>query len=90
MPPTRISQREARCLKRRVCELEEQERARRRSWAQDWPDGISIATAKWEPNDQVPVAVRTARRLNHAVVAMTDDTGRVSFIALPLAGETRG
>lgn len=81
---SRISQREARRLKNRVDALERAEQWRRRVWAQEWLHGTEIARVKWENDDHVvPVAVRTARKLNHAVVVVGDDSGLIRFIALP-------
>jgi hypothetical protein len=78
-----ISQREARRLRRRVEELESRERARRATWGQEWFGGVVVASCKWEPSDVVPVAIRTARLLTHAVVVKADDAGNVRFVALP-------
>lgn len=80
-----ISQREARKLKRRVAELELQNNDRLRRWSSEWPGGASICSAKWDEFARVPVAIRTARALRHAVVVTVDDTGLVNFLALPLS-----
>lgn len=78
---SKISQREARRLRKRVKELEEAEAKRQRRYAQDWPGGVNVATADL-PTDAA-VAIRTARRLRHAVVAIADDSGNsVRFMAL--------
>lgn len=80
-----ISQREARRLRKRVEELEIQEQTRLSRWSSEWMGGTVIVYAKWKPQDSIPVAVRTARALNHAVVATADNDGTVRFHALPLA-----
>lgn len=81
-----ISQREARRLRKRVEELENAEDVRRRRWGLDWPDGIEITRMKYETGDApVATAIYTARKLRHAVVAVTDGTGLIRFVALPLA-----
>lgn len=81
----RISQREARRLRKRVAELEGLEYRRRRAWASEWPHGTEIAAVKLVEYASVPVSIRVARRLNHAVVCTVSDDGTVRFIALPLA-----
>lgn len=81
----KISQREARRLRKRVQVLQEAENARRRTWAQDYPGGVEIARTEWQTHEAIPTAVRTARKLGHAVVVMgADSTGLLRFIALPL------
>lgn len=80
-----ISQREARKLQKRVRELEQQNTERLRRWSAEWPGGTSIASAKWDEFARVPVAIRTARALRHAVVVTVDDAGLVNFLALPIA-----
>lgn len=85
MASQRISQREARKLRKRVVELEGAIQSQRRWWSHEWLGGVSIASATWnDPNATTPVAIRTARRLAHAVVATVDDAGTVNFVALPL------
>ena len=83
----KISQREARRLKKQVEELLRDERSRLGKWAMDWPGGVNVASTQWGPNDVVPVAIRTARLLGHAVVAMADSNGLVRFMALKLKSE---
>lgn len=82
---TRISQREARRLRTLVAHYEEQTKAMRRIWAQEYPGGVEITRCAWtDATAQIPTAVRTARKLGHAVVAIGDDGGTVRFVALPL------
>lgn len=83
---TDISQREARRLRKRVNALEAAQRDRARRWASSWPGGINIATAKWDQDGLVPVAIRTARALRHAVVVTADDDGTVRFYGCTLSG----
>ena len=78
-----ISQREARRLQMRVWELQTAFEEQRRNWSQAYFGGTEITRAIWQPLDSVPVAVRTARKLNHAVVAIAQDDGVVRFVALP-------
>ena len=80
---SKITVREAQRLRRRIKCLEEQERLWRQKKAPEYWQGLDIATIKWEPNDPVPVAIRTANRLAHAVMVSARDDGTVRFIALP-------
>lgn len=82
MPRRKISQVEALRLQKRVADLEARDRSNRMAWASEWVGGVNIAAAKWEPGDRVPVAIRTARRLKHAVVATVGEDGSVQFHAL--------
>ena len=79
-----ISQREARRLRQRVTALEDAENARRSAWATNWPLGAEIVRQQFPHDGMVTTAIRTARTLRHAVVALADETGVVHFIALPL------
>jgi hypothetical protein len=83
----KISQREARRLRKRVEELERADISRRNRWSADWPGGTNIATAKFDSDGRVPVAINTARALRHAVVATAKEDGTVLFYALPLPSE---
>jgi hypothetical protein len=78
---SKISQREARRLKKRVDELEREIDGQRRNWSNDWPGGVHIATAENEKANAEKIQV--ARKLGHAVVA-TDAGDRIEFRALPL------
>ena len=80
-----ISQREARRLRKRVAELERAEEKRRAAWSQEYVGGTEIARDTWTADHVVPVAIRVARKLKHAVVCVGDDGNMVRFIALPLA-----
>lgn len=81
----KISQREARRLRKRVTELETHLDHQRRSWSQEYVGGVEITRTQWKAEDVVPTAIRTARKLDHAVVCVGDDGGLIRFIALPLA-----
>lgn len=78
----KISQREARRLRKRVQELEDREEARLRSWSKDYPGGTHIATVALDPNGAILAAIETALTLRHGVVAATDN-GNVYFYAIP-------
>ncbi len=77
----RISQREARRLRRRIEELERLIADQRRTYRQEWIGGVDIGRV--EVTDTIAAIVRTARRLEHAVIAVGDDTTTIRFIALP-------
>lgn len=84
----KISQREARRLRKRVKELEQAIENQRSVWSQDWPGGTDIGRI----GDQIGIdprllgAIETARKLSHAAVCTT--TGAVvRFHALPLPKE---
>ena len=80
----KISQREARRLKRRVDELEKVIKAQRNSWVSDWPGGVHIATVHLGFDAMRESAkIATARKLGHAVVA-TETGEKIEFRALPL------
>lgn len=79
----KVSQREARRLIRRVDELERILISQRRTYSQQWA-GVNISTVVYpSQDDAVPTAIRTARRLGHAVVVVGDETGTLRFMALP-------
>lgn len=81
----KISQREARRLRKRVDELERMFYNQRSMWSQEYVGGVNIVTETWDRNHEVIVAIRTARKLGHAVVAVGNETGQILFMALPLA-----
>lgn len=78
-----ISQAEARRLKKRVEQLERDERNRRTRFATDYPGGVNIATQTFDaPESFLPAVVSNSRKLGHAVVVVAD--GKVlRFYALP-------
>lgn len=85
-----ISQREAQRLRKRVAVLEDVLNRERREWAQEWLGGTLIGSVTWEPLDSIPVSVRTARNLGHAVVVQGDNSGAILFFALPLTKTEAG
>lgn len=64
----KISQREARNLRKRVAELEQILDRQRSIWASEWPKGIHIDNV--EVKSEEWHIVNTARKLGHAVVAV--------------------
>lgn len=78
----KISQNEARKLKRRVKELEDQLALQRKKWGRQYPGGTNLAY--WAPGkDYVYGLLRGASLTGHAIVAVPDDGGRIEFFALP-------
>ena len=77
-----ISQREARRLRKRVVELEQQASARLYRWAQEWPGGVAIGSEILDPKTHT--AIVTVRTLRHAVVALPGVNNSVTFMALEL------
>jgi hypothetical protein len=79
----KISQREARRLRKLVNELESTELGRRRSWSQDWgPGWVQIESTTLTAVEFA--AVKTARKLGHAVIVVPKDGTDVSFFAVKL------
>jgi hypothetical protein len=78
----KISQREARRLRQKVRQLEDQEHQRNRVWVEGWPNGVhlgSLAVPEW-----IYYSALTARKLGHAIVVTTADAGKFQFIAMRL------
>lgn len=78
----KISQRQAQLWRHRALEAEKMLLRQRRSWAQEWPDGIQIAVLGEVPSD-VFSAIKTARKLRHAVV-VADMNSKLVFFGMPL------
>ncbi len=67
----RISEREARRLRRRVEELERQEEIRLRRWTSEFPGGVHLVSLQLTP--ECAAAVNTAIKLGHYVVVKTSE-----------------
>jgi hypothetical protein len=83
---TKISQREARALRKRVNEMETVLDRQRNAWADSWPDGVNIAT--FAVDREINAAIRTARRLNHACVVVLKSDGDIAVFALPIGSKS--
>lgn len=68
----KISQREARRLKKRVAELEALREKERSSWVREYPGGVHLGS--WTPAEWLFASIKTARRLGFPVVVATHDT----------------
>lgn len=78
----RISQREARRLRKRVDELERILSAQRYSWAAEWPSGVQLDSVQVQNNEWH--IVTTARKLGHAVVVVPDKENWLRVYGCPL------
>ncbi len=76
----RISQREARRLKKRVEELELRDRARARHWSSEYPGGAHIDTLTVAGVEYV--AIKTAWMLGYAVIVKPSRTNEVQVFAV--------
>lgn len=79
----KISQLVARRLQKRVDAFEVIFEDQRRVWGQEYFHAVNIASLALAKEHDVPIAVRTARKLGHAVVVLGDDGGGLRFMALP-------
>jgi hypothetical protein len=80
-----ISQREARRLRKRVAELEQQQRRQRQVWANEYATGLYIGTVANAPIAP-RIAIHTARVLGHVSVALMSGDD-IKFYALPHADQ---
>jgi hypothetical protein len=74
-----ISQREAYRMRKELRALHERDASRERYWSSEYPGGVHIATS--QPNSDVLACITTARKLGHAVVAITSNDGKVLYYA---------
>jgi hypothetical protein len=80
---SKISQVEARRLKRRVEQLEFAETERRRVYTRNYPGGVNIAQqAHGSRTEFLPAVIANSRKLGHAVVCTVDE-GLVLYYAIP-------
>ena len=78
----KISQREARSLKKRVAELEGILTGMKVRWAAQWPGGTHIDTIAVQPSEWH--IVTTARLLGHAVVLVPSEMPKLHVYGCPL------
>jgi hypothetical protein len=79
----KISQREARRLRKRVAELEAIEAKRFGGWATSgYPGGIHLASRKIDTDGWLNGTMRTARRLGCVLVCTIDDAGEINYYAV--------
>lgn len=78
----KISQREARSLKKRVAELEAVLQRQRAAYATQWPGGTHVDTMTVK-SEEFHI-VHTARKLGHAVVLVPSEYPKLHVYACPL------
>lgn len=79
MASSKISQREARRLKRRVREFENMERHRRNVWCADYPGGHHVLSRIDTSDAKI---IELCRKLGHAVVVTTNGSNEIRYYAL--------
>jgi hypothetical protein len=77
----KISQREARRLKKRVMELEQRHANQRDRWAANYPGGIGLCSLL-RSKDWITGRIDAARMLGHPVVVTQNDDGTLCFFAV--------
>ncbi len=78
-----ISQREARQWKRRAEDLEALIQRQRSTYAAEYPQGTHIGSVAWDNDTHIASAVHIAKRLGHAVIAVSDGSRKFNLYALP-------
>ncbi|TXH55117.1 MAG: hypothetical protein E6Q97_09450 [Desulfurellales bacterium] len=73
----KISQVEARALRRRVAELERRDEIRNGRFSSEYPGGVNLGSVSWANDAHLSSAVYTAQMLGHAIVAKA--TGKHAF-----------
>lgn len=79
-----ISQAEARRLKKRVKQLEEERKRQLNRWASEYPGGVFLGRVS-RTKDWLTGRIDAAHMLGHAVVVRQSEAGEISFHALPIA-----
>lgn len=75
-----MSQREAAEWRKRALRAEGVLHSQRHAWRGDWPDWPkSVILSRASVNLETLIAVKTARKLNHAVVVMADGNDVLFF-----------
>lgn len=83
----KISQREARKAVKRVAHLEALINNQRGFYVQEYIGATQITSCQHPKDGQVVTAIRTARKLGHAVVCIEQEDGIVRYNALPHPSE---
>jgi len=81
----KISQAEARALKRKVAELEQVLKTQRDAWLREWPNGIHLDSI--QVSDALYGKLHVARKLKHAVVVTLINRNFVEFYACEIGGK---
>ena len=85
MSARKISQREARRLRKRVNELEADVELRTRQWGSSYPGGVHITSFGVAGNPEERGAMESAQKLGAALVARCTDKTLMIFAVLPKA-----
>lgn len=87
MSSSRISQNEARRMRKELRALQARDVARARAWSAEYPGGVCVASM--EANDVALTAIRTSRALGCAVVVTSSASDRrVYFHAIRGGGQS--
>lgn len=78
----KMTQSAGREWRKRALAAEETLRKQRSAWKEDWPEGIVLGSVELNKSG-IWWAVKTSRRLKHAVVVTEADDGRIVFHGLP-------
>lgn len=70
----KISQREARALRKRVAELENRNEQNASAWAREYIGGVNVATVV--VSDVSHAICRTTRKLGQALIAVPTENGK--------------
>ncbi len=83
----KISQRKARKALKRVAQLEALVEKQRSFYFQEYIGATQITRCQHGKDGEVVTAIRTARKLGHAVVCIEQEDGIVRYNALPHPAE---
>jgi hypothetical protein len=79
---SKISQREAHALRRRVKQLEWEMELQRNVWSSEYPGGTHLGSVSWDAMEHIASAVYVAALLGHAIVAKPDGKKTFNLYAL--------
>jgi hypothetical protein len=80
----KISQREARQLRKDLQSLVALHVAQANTWASEWPSSTSIGKLQVADDSKMYGRIEAARMLKHAVVAIAEGNGNIRFFACEL------
>jgi hypothetical protein len=80
----KISQREARRLRKENAQLRFEMNAQLSKWSSTWPSSTSIGSVQLADDSKMYGRIEATRMLNHAVVVIAEGNGRIVFFACEL------
>jgi hypothetical protein len=80
----KISQREARRLRKENAQLKFEMDAQLSKWSSRWPSSTSIGSIQLADDSKMYGRIEASRMLNHAVVLIAEGNGRVACFACEL------